>query len=90
MCYLIQHCEANQSGALIYADIFSSSMTRSKLQNQTPELDDDRVDYAEVNHSLRSATHATVNSEVGKYIFLLQFIHTNHSIQSIFEIQEGL
>ena len=91
MCYLIQHCEADQPGALIYADVFSSSMIHSKLQNQTPELYDDRVDYAEVNHNLRSATYThntdTNYSEVGKYIFIV-FHSYKHSTQSMFKIQE--
>ena len=59
-------CETNQSGALIYADVFSSSLIHPKLQKQA-KLYDDRVDYAEVNHNLISATLTTVNSEVGKY-----------------------
>ena len=62
---LIQQCETDQS-ALIYADVFPSSLIHPTLQKQT-KLYDDGVDYAEVNHNLSSATHTTVNSEVGKY-----------------------
>ena len=68
---LIQHREADQSGTLVYADVFSSSLIHPKLQNQTPELYDDLVNYAEVNHNMRSATLNTVSSEVGKYNFFL-------------------
>ena len=60
---LIQHCEDNK---IVYAEVFSSSLIRPKhqsIENQTPELFDDRVNYAEVNHNLIS----TDNSEVGKY-----------------------
>ena len=42
-------------------------MVHSKLHNHAPKLDDDRVDYADVNHNLRSDKYNTVNSEVGKY-----------------------
>ena len=70
---MIQHCEADKSGTLVYAEVFSSSLIRPKHQfaeNQTPELFDDRVNYAEVNHNLISATQNTDNSEVGKYTIL--------------------
>ena len=67
---LIQHCEADKIGTLVYAEVFSSSLIRPKHQfaeNQTPELFDDQVNYAEVNHNLISATQNADNSEIGKY-----------------------
>ena len=43
-------------------------MIHSKLHNHAPisKFDDDRVDYANVNHNLRSDAYNPVNSEVGK------------------------
>ena len=67
----MQHCEADKSGTLVYAEVFSSSLIRPKHQfeNQTLELYDDRVNYAEVKHNLISATHNIDISELGKYTF---------------------
>jgi hypothetical protein len=72
---LIQHCEADKSETVVYADVFSSSLIRPKHQTQILELYDDRVNYAEVNHKLISATHNIDNSEVGKYTCLYNSLY---------------